>query len=95
MSGGDKNLENLLASLMEVKNKHGLDNDSFLVLLGLVNLMGIINLLEGRGPESKKKDGIRRTPAERAPFMGMFAGPRSGGRPVEEDDELKGTGPVP
>lgn len=68
MTAGDKNLERVLANLLEVKNKNGLDNDSFLVLLGLVNLMGIINLMEARLPEGKKGEGSRRSAAERAPF---------------------------
>lgn len=85
MPGVEKNLEQMLTDLLEVKNRHGLDNDRFLVLIGLVNLMGIINLLEGRAGDGKKGDVFRRTPPEKVPFMGMFTGPRSGAQQPEEE----------
>ncbi|MCL2337421.1 MAG: hypothetical protein FWC60_08380 [Firmicutes bacterium] len=52
-----KNLEQMLINLLDIKNKHKLDNNSFMVLLGLVNLMGIINLMEGRAKPDPKKGG--------------------------------------
>jgi len=53
----NKNLERMLVDLLDIKNKHNLDNDGFMVLLGLINLMGIINLMEGRAKPGKKKGG--------------------------------------
>jgi len=53
MSEEHKNLERMLVNLLDIKNKHNLDNNGFMVLIGLVNLMGIINLMEGRAkPDS-------------------------------------------
>ena len=89
MPGGDKNMEQLLVELLDVKNRYGLDNDKFLVLLGLVNLMSIINLLEGRmaGADGKQAVSHRRAPPEKIPFMGMFGGPARVKQPVEEESK--------
>jgi hypothetical protein len=79
MPASDKNLEKILAGFLEVKNKYGLDNEKFLVLLGMVNLMSIINLLEKRAAGSGQGGGVRRPPApqELVPFMGMFGGSKA------------------
>lgn len=89
MPGGDKNMEKLLMDLLDVKNRYGLDNDKFLVLIGLINLMSIINLLEGRvaGGDGKQAASHRRTPPEKIPFMGMFGGPARVRQPVEEENK--------
>ncbi|KJS12170.1 MAG: hypothetical protein VR67_10305 [Peptococcaceae bacterium BRH_c8a] len=85
MPGENKNLERMLVDLLDVKNKHNLDNDGFMVLLGLINLMGIINLMEDRAALGKKESGARRAAPEKVPFMNMFAGPRGGGHQSEEE----------
>ena len=85
MPGENKNLERMLVDLLDVKNKHNLDNDGFMVLLGLINLMGIINLMEDRTAIGKKEGGARRAAPEKVPFMDMFAGPRGGVQQSEEE----------
>ncbi len=84
MPGSEKKLEQMLADLLKVKNNHGLDNDSFLVLLGLVNLMGMINLMEGRMTRDTRVEDTRRASPDKNPFMGMLAGPRNR-QPAGED----------
>ena len=71
-------LEKRLAELLQVKDKHGLDNDQLLLLMGLSNLMAIINLLEMRVAGGAKGSGTRRPPSpqEAVPFLGIFGGPR-------------------
>ncbi|SFR04346.1 hypothetical protein [Desulfoscipio geothermicus] len=77
MPGLEKGLEKRLVDLLEIKKKHDLENDKFLLLLGMVNLMGIINMLEERTADAGPGRGARRPPApsEMAPLMGMF-GPK-------------------
>ncbi|WP_031516431.1 hypothetical protein [Desulfofalx alkaliphila] len=41
-------LEKTVADLLEMQSKHGLDQVSLLVMLSLVNLMGIINILQNK-----------------------------------------------
>ncbi len=78
MPGGEKELEKTLAELLEVKKKFDLDHDRFLVLLSLVNLMGIIDLLEQRLAGGGRREGARQgtKPLEAPPFVGMFGGPK-------------------
>lgn len=57
MPAENKKLERMLVDLLDIKNKHSLDNDGFMVLLGLINLMGIINLMENREKPGKAKTG--------------------------------------
>jgi hypothetical protein len=76
MPGLEKGLEKRLVDLLEVKKKYNLENNKFLLLLGMVNLMSIINILEERAAGTGQGSGVRRTPAppEMAPLMGMFGG---------------------
>lgn len=71
-----------MAELLEIKGKHNLDNDQFLLFMGLTNLMGIINLLEVRVTGGAKGNGARRSPSpqEMVPFLGMFGGPKVRGQ---------------
>jgi len=74
MPGDD--LEKRVIDLLAIKDKHGLDNDKFLLLLGLVNLMSIIDLLEARNASGGQGSRTSRT-QEMVPFLGMFSGPKS------------------
>ncbi len=71
----DDSLEKRIIELLEIKGKHNLDNDKFLLLMGLVNLMGIINLLEVRAAGCTQGSRASRH-QEMVPFLGMFGGPK-------------------
>lgn len=77
MPASGKSPEKIVDVVLEMKNKHGLDNEKFLVLLGMINLMNIINLLEKRA--GCGQGGARRPPVsqELVPFIGMFGGPKA------------------
>lgn len=79
MPGGEKGLEKRLVDLLEAKKKHGLDDDKFLLMLGMVNLMGVINLLDERSAGGVRGSSARKssTQSEMIPFMGMFGGPKN------------------
>ncbi|WP_347489649.1 hypothetical protein [Desulfoscipio sp. XC116] len=80
----DAGLEKSMVELLELKDKYHLDNDKLLLLVGLVNLMGIINLLEVRVAAGAEKSGAGRSALhqEMAPLWGMFGGPK-GRQPVD------------
>ncbi len=67
-------LEKRIIELLEIKDKHSIGNDKFLLLMSLVNLMGIINLLEMRAAGNAQES--RGRPQEMVPFLGMFGGPK-------------------
>ena len=78
MPGSERGLEQAVTVLLELKSKSDMSDDHFLIMLGMVNLMEILNLLERRSPGTQKGEGGRRplSAAEVAPFMGMFGGPK-------------------
>jgi len=69
-------LEKTVIDLLAIKDKHSLDNDKFLLLLGLVNLMSIIDLLEARNAGGGQGARTSRH-QEMVPFLGMFSGPKN------------------
>lgn len=78
MPGAEKGLEEAVTSLLEIKSKSNMSDEHFLIMLGMVNLMEILNLLDRRAPGTQKSEGGRRpfSPADVAPFVGMFGGPK-------------------
>ncbi len=72
----DQGLEKRITGLLEIKDNYNLDNDKFLLFMGLVNLMNIINLLEVRtaGHAQGSRAGHHQ---EMAPFLGMFGSPKA------------------
>jgi hypothetical protein len=73
MPGDD--LEKRMNELLEIKDKHNLDNEKFLLFMSLVNLMGIVNLLETRAAGGVQGSRTSR-PQDAVPFLGMFGGPK-------------------
>ncbi|WP_027364297.1 hypothetical protein [Desulfotruncus alcoholivorax] len=78
MPGSEKGLEQAVTELLELKSKSNMSDEHFLIMLGMVNLMEILNLLDRRAHGTQKSEGGRRpfSPADAAPFMGMFGGPK-------------------
>lgn len=72
----EKYFDKKLIDLLEVKNMHSLDNDKFILLLGMVNLMSVINLLGERSAGGEEGSGMHRFPSssEMAPFINKFGG---------------------
>lgn len=66
-------LEKRIIKLLAIKEKHNLDNEEFLLLIGQVNLMSIVNLLEMRatGGVQGSRTG---SPQDIVPFLNMFGG---------------------
>ena len=78
MLGSERGLEEAVTNLLEIKSKSNMSDEHFLIMLGMVNLMEILNLLDRRVPGTQKSEGGRRpfSPAEAAPFIGMFGSPK-------------------
>ncbi|SFG99327.1 hypothetical protein SAMN05660649_03438 [Desulfotomaculum arcticum] len=78
MPDSEKGLERAVTSLLELKSTSNMSDEHFLIMLGMINLMEILNLLERRVPATQKGEGGRRpfSPADAAPFIGLFGGPK-------------------
>lgn len=69
----DDDLKKRMNGFLEIKDKYNLDNEKFLLFLSLVNLMGIVNLLEMRAAGGVQGSSTSRS-QDMVPFLGMFGG---------------------
>ncbi|MTI83343.1 MAG: hypothetical protein FH756_05420 [Firmicutes bacterium] len=61
-------MEALLSNVLELKNKENMESSSFLALLSMVNLMGLIELInEESGKPQARKQGDLLLPFGRVP----------------------------
>ncbi|KAF1085849.1 hypothetical protein SPSYN_00578 [Sporotomaculum syntrophicum] len=71
MPGDD--LKKRMNEFLEIKDKYNLDNEKFLLFMSLINLIGIVNLLEMRAEGGVQGSSTSRS-QDMVPFLGMFGG---------------------
>ena len=82
MEGDQERIERTLAKLLDYSSEHNVDQDTLLIMLSLLNLMGLINAMN-RG-EPGAASGGNNLQALLTPLLGLMAAGMGGGPPGQQ-----------